>query len=100
MNAKLHGLDSKIVMGDTLSELGKNFRNYDGVLANATGEPDDVPALTTIAMRGLPQQTFRAYPLVDHVADKTCAILERPGVARRPSTRFKDLDDLLSELRS
>jgi type I restriction enzyme M protein len=34
MNAKLHGLESTIYLGDTLSELGKSFRNYDGVLAN------------------------------------------------------------------
>lgn len=34
MNAKLHGLESPIFLGDTLSEMGKNFRNYDGVLAN------------------------------------------------------------------
>lgn len=34
MNAKLHGLESKIAMGDTLTELGKEFKNYDGVLAN------------------------------------------------------------------
>lgn len=34
MNAKLHGLESKIAMGDTLTELGKEFRNFDGVLAN------------------------------------------------------------------
>ncbi len=34
MNAKLHGLESCIIMGDTLSELGKGFKNYDGVLAN------------------------------------------------------------------
>lgn len=34
MNAKLHGLDSKIELGDTLSELGKKFKNFDGVLAN------------------------------------------------------------------
>lgn len=34
MNAKLHGLDSTIVLGDTLSEVGKNFKGYDGVLAN------------------------------------------------------------------
>lgn len=34
MNAKLHGLESKIAMGDTLTELGKDFKNYDGVLAN------------------------------------------------------------------
>lgn len=34
MNAKLHGLDSTITLGDTLSELGKQFKGYDGVLAN------------------------------------------------------------------
>jgi len=34
MNAKLHGIESKIVLGDTLSEQGKSFKNYDGVLAN------------------------------------------------------------------
>lgn len=34
MNAKLHGLESPIELGDTLSELGKSFRGYDGVLAN------------------------------------------------------------------
>ena len=34
MNAKLHGMESKIELGDTLSELGKNFKNFDGVLAN------------------------------------------------------------------
>jgi type I restriction enzyme M protein len=34
MNAKLHGLESRIDLGDTLSELGKSFRNFDGVLAN------------------------------------------------------------------
>ncbi|MCH7400336.1 N-6 DNA methylase [Belliella kenyensis] len=34
MNAKLHGLESPIFMGDTLTEQGKKFKNYDGVLAN------------------------------------------------------------------
>jgi type I restriction enzyme M protein len=34
MNAKLHGIESKIVLGDTLSEQGKGFKNFDGVLAN------------------------------------------------------------------
>nr|WP_321454194.1 N-6 DNA methylase [uncultured Carboxylicivirga sp.] len=34
MNAKLHGIESHIEMGDTLSELGKSFKGYDGVLAN------------------------------------------------------------------
>ncbi len=34
MNAKLHGLDSDIRLADTLSEEGKSFKNFDGVLAN------------------------------------------------------------------
>jgi type I restriction enzyme M protein len=34
MNAKLHGLESRIVVGDTMTDLGKTFKNYDGVLAN------------------------------------------------------------------
>jgi len=34
MNAKLHGLESTILMADTLSEEGKKMRDYDGVLAN------------------------------------------------------------------
>lgn len=34
MNAKLHGLESDIRMDDTLSEVGKSMKNFDGVLAN------------------------------------------------------------------
>jgi type I restriction enzyme M protein len=34
MNAKLHGLESEILMEDTLSEVGKGMKNFDGVLAN------------------------------------------------------------------
>jgi type I restriction enzyme M protein len=34
MNAQLHGLESKITLGDTLTETGKEIRNLDGVLAN------------------------------------------------------------------
>lgn len=34
MNAKLHGMESQIELGDTLSDIGKSMRNYDGVLAN------------------------------------------------------------------
>jgi hypothetical protein len=59
-----------------------------------TGRPDEVPALTAITMPGLTQPTYRAYPLLDHIADKVCAILERQGTM--PSTRFKDLVDLVT----
>lgn len=66
----------------------------DGVVM--TGQPDDVSALTSTLIPGLLQPTYRAYPLLDHIADKTCAILERQGTQRRPSTRFKDLVDLVA----
>ena len=34
MNARLHDMESKIILGDTLSDLGKGLKNFDGVLAN------------------------------------------------------------------
>ena len=34
MNARLHGMESQIVLGDTLTEMGKDLKGYDGVLAN------------------------------------------------------------------
>jgi hypothetical protein len=61
-----------------------------------TGRPDEVSTLTAITMPGLTQSTYRAYPLRDHIADKVCAILERQGAGQRPSTRFKDLVDLVT----
>lgn len=34
MNARLHGMESRIYLGDTLTDLGKQLTNFDGVLAN------------------------------------------------------------------
>jgi len=34
MNARLHGMESNILLGDTLTDLGNGIRNLDGVLAN------------------------------------------------------------------
>jgi hypothetical protein len=65
----------------------------DGV--RMTGTPDSVPALAEVAIPGLAQPGYRAYPIVDHIADKTCAILERQAAGHRPSTRYKDLVDLV-----
>ena len=61
-----------------------------------TGTPEDVPPLTPVSIPGLDRPGYRAYPLVDHVADKTCAVLERHGPDQRASTRFKDLVDLVT----
>ena len=59
-----------------------------------TGHPDPVHPLTDIEILTSPRKTWQAYPLVDHIADKVCAILERhQGL---PSTRYKDLVDLVA----
>jgi hypothetical protein len=61
-----------------------------------TGEPEEVPPLAAIAMPGLEQRGYRAYPLVDHNADTVAATFERHGEASYPSTRFRDLVDLVA----
>jgi len=38
---------------------------------------------------------FRLYPLPDQVADKVCAMYERHGPAAAPSSRYRDLVDLV-----
>ena len=42
-----------------------------------------------------PWPMIRMWPLEDHVADKIAAMYERHGERLRPSTRFKDLVDLM-----
>lgn len=61
-----------------------------------TGQPDEVPPLAIVEMPQVEQGGYLAYPVVDHVADKVCAILQRYGPAEAPSTRFKDLVDLVA----
>jgi hypothetical protein len=61
-----------------------------------TGEPEDVPPLARVAMPDLEQHGYRAYPLVDHVADKVAATFDRWGESEVPSTRYKDLVDLVA----
>jgi hypothetical protein len=61
-----------------------------------TGEPEDVPPLARIVLPGVEQHGYRAYPLVDHIADKVVAMFQRYGAGEAPSTRFKDLVDLVA----
>jgi hypothetical protein len=61
-----------------------------------TGEPEHVPPLTAVVMPDVAQHGYRAYPLADHVADKVCAMFERHGAAGAPSTRYKDLVDIVA----
>lgn len=61
-----------------------------------TGKPEHVPPLAENAIPEVAQHGYQAYPLVDHVADKVAATYERYGTAGMPSTRYRDLVDLVS----
>lgn len=64
-----------------------------------TGQPEHVPPLARDAIPGVAQHGYQAYPLIDHVADKVAATYERYGAANMPSTRYRDLVDLVSIVR-
>ena len=62
-----------------------------------TGEPDDVSPLLSLDLPGIVSVHYRAYPIVDHIADKACALVElhpRVGRPAQASTRYRDLADL------
>jgi len=61
-----------------------------------TGQPDDVPPIARDVVRDDEQRGYLAYPVVDHIADKVAATYERHGARRLPSTRFRDLVDLVA----
>ena len=61
-----------------------------------TGLPEAVPPLARVTMPNVEQHGYRVYPLVDHVADKVAATFQRYGSDRRPSTRYRDLVDLVA----
>ena len=61
-----------------------------------TGDAEHVPPLAQLLMPNIEQHGYRAYPLVDHIADKFAAIFQRYGDLQVPSTRYRDLVDLVS----
>lgn len=61
-----------------------------------TGRPDDVPPVARGLIPEVEQRGYRAYPLADHVADKVAATYEQHGEGRNPSTRYRDLVDLVA----
>lgn len=61
-----------------------------------TGHQEDVPPVARGIILDVEQRGYRAYPLVDHVADKVAATYERHGEMRHPSTRYRDLVDLIA----
>ena len=60
-----------------------------------TGTPDEMPPLTLLEMPEVLQRNYLVYPLVDHVADKIAATFSHYGRSLAPSTRYKDLVDLV-----
>ena len=67
-----------------------------GTAVQMTGQPEDVPPLARGLIPDVTQRGYRAYPLVDHIADKVAATYERYGTSRMPSTRYRDLVDLVA----
>jgi Nucleotidyl transferase AbiEii toxin, Type IV TA system len=62
-----------------------------------TGHPEDMPPIARVAMPDVEQSGYRVYPLVDHVADKIAATFDGYGQHKQnPSTRFRDLVDLVA----
>jgi predicted nucleotidyltransferase component of viral defense system len=53
-----------------------------------------------IDIDGLPTPSYLLYPIVDHIADKVCATFERFGTKQAPSTRVRDLVDLVVIVRT
>jgi hypothetical protein len=62
------------------------------------GDPEEVPPLVPIDLPGIVRTRYRAYPVVDHIADKVCALFEvheRIDGPPEPSSRYRDLLDLV-----
>jgi predicted nucleotidyltransferase component of viral defense system len=59
-----------------------------------TGVPDHAPGIRPIDIDGLPTTNYRIYPVVDHLAEKLVAMTSM-FAGNRPSTRFRDLVDMV-----
>ena len=60
-----------------------------------TTTPDRLHATPPVTIPGLVSADYLVYPLVDHIADKLCATVERHGQNNIASTRVRDLVDLV-----
>jgi hypothetical protein len=78
------------------TEWGRFHVDLIGSDVTMTGTPERMPALARVMMPDVEQRGYRVYPLVDHVADKVAATFDRYGKGGGPSTRYKDLVDLVA----
>jgi hypothetical protein len=84
---------------DVVAYLGARYATFhvDVVVDTAmSGHPDWAPPLVPVHIEGLARPRYRLFPVVDHLADKLCAMLESHDTATqgRVSTRVKDLVDI------
>ncbi|MFF8867875.1 nucleotidyl transferase AbiEii/AbiGii toxin family protein [Streptomyces sp. NPDC015139] len=64
------------------------------VRRSLAGTPETLPLASAVDLPWpIDWPTVRLYPLIDHIADKVCALYERHGDAS--SSRYRDLADLL-----
>lgn len=59
-----------------------------------TGTPQPL-ARTSLPIDGLDPVVVTVYPIADHIADKICATAETHGTTAKPSSRVRDLVDLV-----
>lgn len=61
-----------------------------------TSDPERLHPTPAISLRGqMTGPPYLLYPVADHIADKVCATFERYGTAQMPSSRVRDLVDLV-----
>jgi hypothetical protein len=60
-----------------------------------TGPPDRITAPQPINLPGIIPPVLSIYPICDHIADKLCATIELHEPLARPSSRVRDLVDLV-----
>ena len=77
-------------LGDKVFEA---FRVDIVVDAAMTGNPNSTPPIEPFQIPGLRSVEYRTYPIQDQIADKHAAMIDT--YAGRPSTRYRDLVDLV-----
>jgi hypothetical protein len=60
-----------------------------------TRDPEVLYPEPTISLPGMHSPPYQLYPVADHIADKLCATIERHGPLLLPSSRVRDLVDLV-----
>lgn len=65
------------------------------VAGNMTQRPEPHRPVPLIDIDGLANPPYQLYPIADHIADKVAATLTTYGPSARPSSRVRDLVDLV-----